>query len=326
MANSSSICTSPGPTRPISLWQAEVLRRAEELLARSTVVGVTERLGPFVRTLCTALSIGCSGAGAAALPALCAEPPRIAIRTYPAARADFLRANPAFPANDSAFAAAVHKHSWMDAKLHALAMARSATAPPLPPPATLLPSPPPACHLEATQQWVRVSVGEPLPPGCTVAGQCATPPFRGNRRPPPELEAWAARRRHERWALCGRAAADLLLGRAADGRTAEEWLQAWRSPNPTLTLTRALTLALTLTLTLTLNLSLTRRGAPSARRTWRSGSLCTGGTHSSAAARQEACQGLYHCFRARRTNAGSPCMGIQYRVLAGRSNGIITVL
>lgn len=206
-----------------------MLRRAEELLARSTVVGVTERLGPFVRTLCTALSIGCSGAGAAALPALCAEPPRIAIRTYPAARADFLRANPAFPANDSAFAAAVHKHGWMDAKLHALAMSRSATAPPPPPPpATLLPSPLPVCQLKATQQWVRVSVGEPLPPGCTVAGQSATPPFRGNRRPPPELEAWAARRRHERWALCGCAAADALLGRAADGRTAEEWLQARR--------------------------------------------------------------------------------------------------
>ena len=118
-----------------------MLRRAEQLLARSTVVGVTERLGPFVRTLCTALSIGCGGAAppvspptssataasaaaasasasasaaasasstaAAALPAECVEPPRIAVRAYPAVRTAFLRANPAFPANDSAFAAAV---------------------------------------------------------------------------------------------------------------------------------------------------------------------------------------------------------------------------
>ena len=146
----------------------------------------------------------------------------------------------------------------MDAKLHALATARSAsasataaatatataiatitaTAQPLPPP----PSPLPVCQLEATQQWVRVSVGEPLPPGCTVAGQSATPPFRGKRRPPPELEVWTARRRHERWALCGRAAADTLLGRAADGRTAEEWLQARRTPIVTLTLTQTLAL------------------------------------------------------------------------------------
>ena len=147
----------------------------------------------------------------------------------------------------------------MDARLHALATARSAsasatatvtasatvtataTAQP-PPPATLPPSPLPVCQLEATQQWVRVSVGEPLPPGCTVAGQSATPPFRGNRRPPPQLEVWTARRRHERWALCGRAAADTLLGRAADGRTAEEWLQARRTPIVTLTLTLALAL------------------------------------------------------------------------------------
>ena len=140
----------------------------------------------------------------------------------------------------------------MDARLHALATARSAsatatataiatitaTAQPLPPP----PSPLPVCQLEATQQWVRVSVGEPLPPGCTVAGQSATPPFRGKRRPPPELEVWTARRRHERWALCGRAAADTLLGRAADGRTAEEWLQARRTPIVTLTLTQTLAL------------------------------------------------------------------------------------
>ena len=33
--------------------QAEVLRRAERLLERSTVVGVTERLDLFVRSLCT---------------------------------------------------------------------------------------------------------------------------------------------------------------------------------------------------------------------------------------------------------------------------------
>ena len=149
----------------------------------------------------------------------------------------------------------------MDARLHALATARSAsatatatasasatvtataTAPQLPPPTTTLPpSPLPVCQLEATQQWVRVSVGEPLPPGCTVAGQSAPPPFRGRRRPPPELEVWTARRRHERWALCGRAAADTLLGRAADGRTAEEWLQARRAPIVTLTLTLALAL------------------------------------------------------------------------------------
>ena len=118
-----------------------MLRRAEQLLARSTVVGVTERLGPFVRTLCTALSIGCGGAAppvspsassataasaaaasasasasaaasasssaAAALPAECLEPPRIAVRAYPAVRTAFLRANPTFPANDSAFATAV---------------------------------------------------------------------------------------------------------------------------------------------------------------------------------------------------------------------------